>query len=452
MVRSKTSIDLNSATKSDLIAYIRVLESRIIDLEKLVNRPKKNSKNSSSRPSSDIKGNTPPSPSSHQKKQGHKKGGRHLHPSPDEIIHSQLKKCPDCGETLEDDAHRLHAMYDHIELPKITPIVTRVMQYKSHCAHCDKAHISPSPQGYEAGSPFGKSVDLMASYLRYCHAISYERLSGLFDEMFSLEISEGALSNLFKRLKSCLDPRVEEILTRIRSSRIICSDETGARVKGKNQWQWVFQNDDVCLHVIRPSRGKKVVEEVLAGHRPSYWVSDLYSSQRGHADNWQICLAHQLRDCEYIIECGDKEFGDCLRRIFWRATAIAKRRRRLQASTIRGYRYDLDRRLDRCLSLIPKTEKGQKLKRRMLRERGNLFTFCEDLKIEPTNNSSERALRPSVIFRKVTNGFRSDWGRDFYSAIRSVIDTGKRQGLSAYEAIEKALGPETAFLDFPEPG
>lgn len=440
------STDLHSKSKADLIVHINTIEPRIIELETLLDIPKKNSKNSSSRPSSDIKGNTTSSQHSHPGRVGHGKGGRRLHPSPDTIIHSKLKKCSDCGEAIPDGSYSLHMQYDHIELPKVDPIVTRIMQYKSYCIRCHKSSISPAPEGYKIGSPFGKSVDILASYLRYCHHIGYERLSGLFSEMFSLKISEGALSNLFQRLKKSLEPRVEEILTRIRSSRIICSDETGARVNGKNQWQWVFQNDDVCLHVIKPSRGKDVVNEVMAGHRPCYWVSDLYSSQRGHADNWQICIAHQLRDCEYIIECGDHEFGTYLRWVLLRAIVVAKRRTTVKTSTMKGYRYDLDRRLDRCLSLMPQTERGKKLKRRMLRERAGLFTFCEDVEIEPTNNSSERALRPSVIFRKVTNGFRSDWGKDFYSAIRSVIDTGKRQGLSSYESITKGLSDEVFFI------
>ena len=50
--------------------------------------------------------------------------------------------------------------------------------------------------------------------------------------------------------------------------------------------------------MIRPCRGAKVVEEVMAGHRPQFWVSDLYSAQQNHAKEWQVCLSHQLRDCE----------------------------------------------------------------------------------------------------------------------------------------------------------
>ena len=56
-----------------------------------------------------------------------------------------------------------------------------------------------------------------------------------------------------------------------------------------------------------------------------------------------------------------------------------------------------------------------------------------------TNNGSERAIRPSTTFRKVTGGFRSDWGADFYANVRSVLNTGRRQGLSAFKAIQSAI-------------
>jgi len=67
--------------------------------------------------------------------------------------------------------------------------------------------------------------------------------------------------------------------------------------------------------------------------------------------------------------------------------------------------------------------------------------FLDDTTIPPTNNASEQALRWSVIFRKVTNGFRSDWGRDLFAAVRSIVNTGRRQGFSAFESILAALNP-----------
>jgi len=63
------------------------------------------------------------------------------------------------------------------------------------------------------------------------------------------------------------------------------------------------------------------------------------------------------------------------------------------------------------------------LRRRIAPDREHLFVFVTDSAVPPTNNVSERALRPSVIFRKVTNGFRSEWGAQTYAAFRSVVST-----------------------------
>jgi transposase len=73
--------------------------------------------------------------------------------------------------------------------------------------------------------------------------------------------------------------------------------------------------------------------------------------------------------------------------------------------------------------------------------------FLEDGSVPPTNNSSKQAIRMNTVFRKVTNGFRSDWGRDLFAAVRSIVNTGKRQGLSAFQAIQKALSPTGSLFD-----
>jgi transposase len=306
------------------------------------------------------------------------------------------------------------------------------------------------PLGMEPGTPFGASIEALATYLRYTHAISYERLSALLAQVYGVPISEGALANLFQRVKTRLDDRVEEILTRLRRSRLLCSDETGARVNGRTQWEWVFQNTEVCVHVIRPSRGQGVIRDVLGAHRPTVWVSDLYSAQKKHpAEDWQVCLAHQLRDCQFALEAGDTVFAPRMKAVLLRAFAIHKRRDTLAASTLYQYRCDLQRRVDRCLASQPTNAHGRRLQKRYAKIQDHLFLFLEDGTIPPTNNSSEQAIRMSTVFRKVTNGFRSDWGRDLFAAVRSVVNTGKRHGLAAFQAIQKALSPMGSLF---EPG
>ncbi|MEA5452914.1 transposase [Leptolyngbya sp. CCNP1308] len=65
--------------------------------------------------------------------------------------------------------------------------------------------------------------------------------------------------------------------------------------------------------------------------------------------------------------------------------------------------------------------------------------FLDDETVPPTNNSSEQAPRWSVVFRKVTHGFRSDWGAELFAQVRSLVNTARRQGMSAFNAISHAL-------------
>jgi transposase len=66
----------------------------------------------------------------------------------------------------------------------------------------------------EPGTPFGTTIQSLATYWRSTHAISDERLAALFTQVFGRDISEGALANLFQRVKPRLDPQVAAILTR----------------------------------------------------------------------------------------------------------------------------------------------------------------------------------------------------------------------------------------------
>jgi transposase len=134
------------------------------------------------------------------------------------------------------------------------------------------------------------------------------------------------------------DAEVGAILARLRRARVVCSDETSVRVAGKTCWVWVFQNGEVVTHVIRNSRGAGVVAEVMEGRRLAIWVSDLYSAQQGHAADWQVCLAHQLRDCQFAIEVGDTIFAPRMKALLVRAFALARRRHHLAASTRRQHR------------------------------------------------------------------------------------------------------------------
>jgi len=304
-----------------------------------------------------------------------------------------------------------------------------------------------APAGLEPGSPFGGSIEAMVVYLHYAHAIGLERLRALMGEVFGLQVSEGALCNMLARARAPLGVAAATITAEVRDARVVYSDETSARVAGKTWWEWVFVTKSAVLHLIRPSRGRAVPEAVFAGVRPGVWVSDTLGSQRGHAERWQMCLAHLLRDTQWAIDCGDAGFSVQFKLWLLRALAIGRRRESLRDPTLLQYRHDLERRLDRIMGqAAPQAHEGEKLRRRIGRCREHLTVFVADRDVPPTNNICERALRPSVVFRKVTNGFRSEWGAETYAAFRSVVSTAKAKRDTVLNAVRTTLCGDTTSL------
>ena len=425
-----------------LTAQVRTLTARVAELEARLGGPPKTPDNSSVPPSQGKKANRADKPGRDGPRQGslgRKGGGRALVANPDETVIARPICCAHCQAALHEDDHTLAARYDKFDLPKVRPVVTRVERYAGHCQSCGRTTLAPVPEGLEPGTPFSLNIVALAMYLRFTHAISYRRLSRLMLELFGLAISEGALDAAFQRARPGLDAEVGAILARLRRARVVCSDETGVRVAGRTCWNWVFQNGEVVIHVIRNSRGAGVVAEVMDGHRPAIWVSDLYSAQQGHADEWQVCLAHQLRDCQFAIEAGDAIFAPRMKALFLRAFVLARRRHHLAETTRRQYRQRMERDLDAVMALAPFSRDGKRLRKRYAKVRAHLFTFLDHPEVGADNNSSEREVRPTATYRKVTGGFRSTWGADFFAATRSVIGTAARRGIDAFQAIRMTL-------------
>jgi transposase len=425
-----------------LWAQMQALTARVAELEARLGEPPKNSDNSSQPPSRDKKANREDKPKRQgprQRSLGRQGGGRALSANPDETVIARPTCCARCQAAFAAADHKLIDRFDKIELPKVTPVVTRVELYAGHCQACGATTRAPLPEGLEQGSPFSINIVALALYLRFTHAISYQRLSRLMLELFGLAISEGALDAAFRRAKPRLDGEVGAILARLRRARVVCSDETSVRVDGRTCWNWVFHNSEVVIHVIRHSRGAGVVGEVMAGHRPALWVSDLYSAQQGHAADWQICLAHQLRDCQFAIEAGEAIFAARMKMLLLRAFVLARRRHHLAEATRRQYRQRLERELDAVMALAPTSRDGRRLRKRYGKVRSHLFTFLDHPELAPDNNSRERELRPTATYRKVTGGFRSNWGPELFAGFRSVVGTAARRGIGAYQAIKMTL-------------
>lgn len=440
---------MSSAEKDALIATLLArideLSKRLDALEKenaglraKLKLPPKTPDNSSTPPARGQKGSdtTPSQP----KGKAHPGTHRPLHPNPTRKRDVLADQCLHCGTDVSGVTQAPVHTYDRIEIPEIKPDVTQVTLHGGVCPCCSKRFRAAPPAELEPGSPFGPNLRAFAIYLRFAHAISLERLARLMSDLLGLAISEGALVNILDDSRPAFARQTSLIRARLLGGSILQSDETSVRVGKRNWWTWVFHHGDDCCFVIRPSRGKDVVAEFLGDVRPDFWVSDRFGAQMGWAktDN-QVCLAHLIRDAQYAIDAGDTAFAPGLRKLLKRACAIGHRRPTLADATLRTYNYQLDSKLDALLRLTPKHDEGKKLQDVIKGCRRYMFVFLANRAIPPTNNGSEQALRPCVVYRKVTNCFRSEWAAHLYADIRSVIETARRRAIGVLDAIRSTL-------------
>jgi hypothetical protein len=117
---------------------------------------------------------------------------------------------------------------ERIDLPPIKPHVTQVRLFGGRCACCGEQVTADAPTGLERGSPFGHSIAATVVYLHYAHAIGI-RLALLMDELFSLSISEGAISNILAREREPLLSARATIQAVVLTNSVVCSDETSNR-------------------------------------------------------------------------------------------------------------------------------------------------------------------------------------------------------------------------------
>ena len=425
------------AQNKALKEQVSVLLVRIAGLEARNGRPPKTP--TSVPPSKGQKANRPEAPAQKQGRKGRPGVARALCPDPD-VTHEVYAESCSCGTVLSPADQPDVFAYDLIDLPPIKPVTTRINLHKGNCPCCGKRVAAQPPADMAPGTPFGPSVVSLVTYLHACQMVSYNRMTEMLDGLFGLKLSEGAIANMLARAAKPFAARADEIAETVRRSPVIASDETSARVCGKTHWQWTFAAATAVYHTIAPTRGKVVPAAFLGQAKPKVWLSDRLAAQCKHADAHQYCLAHLIRDAQYAIDAGDIVFAPAFKCFLQKACAIGRRREALADATIKTYARDLARELDRLLALKATQTDGRHLQASMFVDaRDKLLVFLTRRDVEPTNNVSERALRPSVIFRKVTNGFRSGWGAKAYADLCSIVATGRLNGRTPLTAIRTAL-------------
>ena len=435
-------------------AEIEQLKERIANLESIIanlnsdlvqkNHPK-NSGNSSLPPSSDF---APPKRNqSLREKSGKAAGGQQGHEGfthpmkevPDNVVKHSPCICNECGKDLTDViAESFVDKRQVIEIPPVQLIYTEHRVYKKTCS-CGHVTEGSFPQGVNSPIQYGSSVEATVVYMHSRQYMPYERMAEFFKHTMNLPVSPGTLNNIVHRFAQKASPAYNAIKASIEQSEYAGSDETGGKVNGKKPWFWTWQNDKCTFIIHSESRGFDTIELTFPDGLPNTilgsdrWAAQLKSTTQGH----QICMAHLLRDLNFIEQLHQSQWATDLKVIIKDATELKKQLTESDYKLAIPARDILENRLQQILEQPIPIEHNQAitLRKSLTKIQQYILQFLYHAFVPADNNGSERAIRNVKVKQKVSGQFKSKEGADDFAIIRSIIDTAIKSGKEVYNEL-----------------
>lgn len=426
---------------------IEAKDARITELEERLSKyekPDKDSSNSSTPPSQEsIKSKVARRTRSLREKSGRPVGGQHGHEgttlmktdTPDEVVSHQSNFCEHCGADLSGITPILDYVSQEIDVPPIAPHITEHRHYMKvcTCGHCNRGYAKRGRGG--SAITYGKNIKAIIVYLSVVQCVPYERLQQLLEAVFGLHMSQGTVNNILQEANRKSKPAIELIKKAIMNSAIVGFDESGCFCNKRLDWSWIAQTLYYTLVFRGSGRAGAELEKVFGDSlKNMIAVTDRHSAYfalefLGH----QVCLAHLLRELEYLSELDEsqvwsKDVAQLLR------DAIKERNQDMSVVIDKEpWLQKLDRLLQQSVAHLK--DDFTRLKNGLIKCRDHLFNFLSNPAIPPTNNDSERGIRKLKVKQKISGTFRSADGADVFHKIHSIVDTARKNGQPQLEAI-----------------
>ena len=353
----------------------------------------------------------------------------------DETIDMPLDVCPNCAADLSavPVAQRLSRQVIDIRIQQPKVILYSILE--KICPSCGKTVRSKFPENVKGAVSYGPTLQALVVYLAEEHAVSYERIQSFLRDLFLINLSQGTIDNIIKRMTGQARELYEKIKKKIKGSSVVGADETGIDINGVLHWLWVWQTETASYFVAHKKRGFAAIEEMFPDGLPNATlVTDRHGAYfQMKVKNRQICLVHLLRNFVFLIEKMPKaQWSKDMRQLI--VDAIKQFHERPWEEIDRD---GLKKRLDELLEKPLETDDKDfvRMRNALASKKDFIFSFLDSPDIPFDNNASERAIRPTKTKMKVAGLFRSNAGAESYAIIHSVLDTAKKQGVSLFNEL-----------------
>lgn len=349
--------------------------------------------------------------------------------------------CNCCGESLENVIAKSAGKRQVYDIPKVEIKVTEHQIYNKQCK-CGHINQGEYPQEANAPVSYGNNIESLIGYFHTRQYIPFKRMQEIFTDVFGAPISEGGLHYILNKLVVKAKPAYELIKQRIQSGSkySVGSDETGVKVNGDKYWAWTWQNEEATFITITDNRGQKSITNTFKdGFKNSVLVHDCWASHfNTPAISHQICIAHLLRDLNYLNELYGHKWSNACKLLFQLALRLEK-----QMGTVDYYidnprRAQIEKRLDFLINYILPNGKNELVtfQNRLKKHRGYFLTFLYRPEVPPDNNASERAIRNIKVKQKISGQFRSPHGAFRFAVLRSITDTVLKNKIPVLNSLE----------------
>ena len=426
-----------------------MLLAKLAELEAEVRALKKTPRNSSLPPGSQHPHAKPAPPKQKSKRKrggqpGHARCERPLIPAADctRVIELQPTICRRCGRKLSGcDAQPLrHQVW---ELPKIKPLVVEYRRHRRSCPGCCETTCAELPAGVPSGQS-GPRLTAFVGLLMACFRQSKRRTALFLETILNQPCSTGLTVKLQNVVTDALRPAYDGLCEQLPSQPVLNIDETPTKEGSHKSWLWTFVAPRFTVYRIRPNRAATVLDELLTERFEGVVGCDR-AKMYWRLKRLQWCWAHLIRDFQSLIDTGPPAAQQLGRDLLKQTKLLFQHWHRFRQQhltrvglkrVLAPVRAEIERLLRR--GLHGHHQKTSGTCQELLQHRGRLWTFLDHDGVEPTNNASERALRPAVIARKLSFGTQSAKGSRFLETLLTIIETCRQQSRNAFDFLTNA--------------
>jgi hypothetical protein len=373
-----------------------------------------------------------------------------------------LTACPSCGRELAPL---------HVEVVTVTdlpqPPRPQILAYAvavCHCLACGRSVRGQHPAVAEdqrgaSAHRLGPGVLATAHWLHYGLGVPVRKVPAILARLGGVPLSQGALTrDALRRAEGGIGQVYEQLRQRVTEAAVVHTDDTGWKVGGERAHLMAFETAHVSVYQIRRQHRNEEVRELIPSDYDGTMITDRgksYDARELRQVKQQKCLAHIQRSLSHAMERQrerEQWFPRQLKALLSEAVA-------LWHAYHAGERADFEAKREALKAAITEhladRTLGDAENQRLLNElgrhhdRGNLVRFLDEPTVEPTNNAAERALRPAVIARKVSQCSKNERGAGAYAAESECdADAGEERVGGADREVDPSV-PTRAFARDP---